>query len=98
MVAALRLVLDGRNTEVERSVEELIQLVREYPRENVDVPLDEHDCSMFRRHYSRVMYQVRRCSAGRWLRPLPLRSADGITTNILACLSYLLLCFPPLQT
>ncbi len=50
------------------AVEDLIRLVQTYPRENADMELDANDCVMFRRHYSRLMYQVRKtgicCRAG----------------------------------
>ena len=47
-----------RSMEVERAVTELIAMVQSVPRENTDVFWDEQAASLFRRHYSRLMYQV----------------------------------------
>ncbi|CAD7698753.1 unnamed protein product [Ostreobium quekettii] len=51
-------MLGVRNREVCRSTEDVIQLIRTYPRENTDVTLKEEDCRMFRRHYSNLMYRA----------------------------------------
>ena len=47
-----------RNAEVERAVNELVDLVQAFPRENADVHLGENEVTTFRRHYSRLMYQA----------------------------------------
>lgn len=39
-------------------MEDLIELVQSYPRENSDVAVDLLDCSRFRKYFSRLMYQV----------------------------------------
>lgn len=47
-----------RNAEVERAVNELVDLVQSHPRENTEVHLGENEVMSFRRHYSRLMYQA----------------------------------------
>ncbi len=47
-----------RNEEVRISIEDLLQLVRGYPRENTGVELQEEDLRLFKRHYSKLMYQA----------------------------------------
>eukprot|EP00798_Chlamydomonas_sp_ICE-L_P031303 gene31303-6451_t len=46
-----------RNEEVRRSVEDLIQLVKTYPRENTSVILDDTELNLFKRHYAKIMYR-----------------------------------------
>lgn len=50
--------LSIRNAEVERAVNELVDLVQSFPRENTEVHLGENEVMSFRRHYSRLMYQA----------------------------------------
>ncbi len=50
--------LQIRNEEVRRSIEDLLHLVRTYPRENATMQLDESDLRLFMRHYSKLMYQA----------------------------------------
>lgn len=47
-----------RNTEVENAVDDLIALIRDFPRENTEVVLDEADVNDFRVHYSKLMYNA----------------------------------------
>lgn len=48
------------NEEVARAVDDAVDLVRVYLRENLgEVTLDEQQVGMFRSYYSRRMYQVR---------------------------------------
>lgn len=47
-----------RNQEVCRSIEDAVDLIKTYPRENGDVQVEESDCHMFRRHYSKLMYKA----------------------------------------
>ena len=54
-----------RNQEVQRSCEELLDLLASWPRENTDVKLDAAECTKFRDACSRQMYQVRGWGAGR---------------------------------
>ena len=54
--------------EVERAVSELMSMVQSAPRENSEVLWDEQAASLFRRHYSDLMYQVN--SGGRQHRSL----------------------------
>lgn len=51
-------VLPCRSHEVERAIDYVIEVVRKYPRDNKHVVLSEQECCMFRRHHSRLMYQV----------------------------------------
>jgi len=51
-------LLQIRNEEVHRSIEDLIHLVKTYPRENHEVVLDESELVLFQRHYSKLMYQA----------------------------------------
>ena len=50
--------LQVKNEEVRRSIEDLLQLVKAYPRENVDVLLSETELELFQKHYSKLMYQA----------------------------------------
>lgn len=50
--------LQVRNEEVRRSMDDLISLVKTYPRENQEVVLEESELDLFTRHYSRQMYQA----------------------------------------
>ena len=50
--------LSIRNEEVKRSIDDLLQLVRTYPRENADVVLDEKEAQLFVRHFSKLMYNA----------------------------------------
>ena len=47
-----------RNVEVQHSIDDLVELVRSHPRENVDMQLNEQIVASFRSHYSNAMYQV----------------------------------------
>jgi hypothetical protein len=47
-----------RNEEVARSIDELIQLVANYPRENPDVQIDSKEIELFKSFYSQTMYKV----------------------------------------
>jgi hypothetical protein len=47
-----------KNEEIRRSIEDLVALVKAYPRENPEVVLDEDEVNLFRRHYSKLTYQV----------------------------------------
>ena len=51
-------VLAVKNEEVRRAVNELVDLVRLYPRENNQVTFPNEDADLFRRHYSKLMYQA----------------------------------------
>ena len=44
--------------QVRRSIEDLLHLVKTYPRENTDVVLNEEELLLFQRHYSKLMYQT----------------------------------------
>lgn len=46
-----------RNDEVRRSIDDVVELIKTYPRENEGVLVDENDCRLFRRHYSKLMYK-----------------------------------------
>ena len=43
---------------MQHSIDDLIELVRSHPRENIDTQLDEKSVESFRGHYSNAMYQV----------------------------------------
>ena len=47
-----------RNTEVQNAVEDLVQQIRDFPRENNDVLLQEADVAAFRAHYSKLLYNA----------------------------------------
>lgn len=47
-----------RNAEVARSIDDAIELVRAYPRENPDSNIDEHEIELFKSYYSNLMYKV----------------------------------------
>jgi hypothetical protein len=51
-------VLAIRNEEIRRSVEDLVALVRSYPRENPEEQLDEAEVAAFMAHYSHLTYQA----------------------------------------
>ena len=53
--------LSIKNEEIRRSIEELVTLVKSYPRENPELVLDENEVNLFRRHYSKLTYQVSPC-------------------------------------
>ena len=44
--------------QVRRSIEDLLHLVKTYPRENHDVVLEDSELLLFQRHYSNMMYQA----------------------------------------
>ncbi len=44
--------------QVRRAIEDLQTLVRNYPRENQDMPLDEKEVVLFVRHCSKNMYNA----------------------------------------
>lgn len=50
--------LQIRNEEVRRSIEDLLHLVRTYPRENNDSQVSDEEMRLFKRHYSKLMYQA----------------------------------------
>jgi hypothetical protein len=52
-------IMSVKNEEVARSIDELIQLVATYPRENLDVQIDLKEVELFRSYYSQTMYKVR---------------------------------------
>ena len=51
--------LSESNREIERAVNDLLKLVREYPRDNVDtISVRDEDMLAFTRHYGKQMYQA----------------------------------------
>mmetsp|Transcript_5388 Transcript_5388/g.12712 ORF Transcript_5388/g.12712 Transcript_5388/m.12712 type:complete len:4322 (-) Transcript_5388:507-13472(-) len=51
-------LLGIRNEEVRRSIDDLLALVANYPRENKEVSLNDGDAHLFKAHYSKLMYQA----------------------------------------
>lgn len=54
-----------RNEEVRRSIDDMVHLVRTYPRENPEEVIDEAEVDAFKLFYSQEMYKVRGWPAGR---------------------------------
>ncbi len=50
----------GMAAQVARAIDELVVMVRTYPRENMaSVDISEHDVALFKAYYSGLMYKVR---------------------------------------
>ncbi|KIZ06068.1 Dynein gamma chain, flagellar outer arm [Monoraphidium neglectum] len=71
-----------RNEEVLRSIEDIIQLVRTYPRENPQCVLDEHEVDMFRAYYSGIMYKAILASTQRSFAAIKRRVGSHTSTGI----------------
>ena len=56
-----------RNEEVARSIDDVVVLVRAYPRENPQCQLDEREVDLFRAYYSGIMYKASRRGGGSWV-------------------------------
>lgn len=68
-----------------RSIEDLLYLIKTYPRENVDAALEGKELELFVRHYSKLLYQaILSCTQ----KSLQVWSGNG---RVGACL-----CLPPL--
>ncbi|GBG77441.1 hypothetical protein CBR_g23890 [Chara braunii] len=50
--------MEVKNLEVERAVNDLIELVATNPRENMDVHIPDAEMAKFKNHYSKLMYQA----------------------------------------
>lgn len=66
-----------------RSIEDLLQLVRTYPRENVEVQLNEDELRLFMRHYSKLMYQAILTSTQKSLQAMKRRLGSKTATGFL---------------
>ncbi|PNH08753.1 Dynein gamma chain, flagellar outer arm [Tetrabaena socialis] len=71
-----------RNEEVRRAIEDLLTLVRNYPRENVDHVLDEKEVSLFVRHFSKNMYNAIMVCTLRSLQAMKRRLGSKTSTGI----------------
>ena len=47
-----------RNVEVSRAVNDLVELIANFPRENTEVPLPEEEAQELKAHYSKLMYEA----------------------------------------
>ncbi len=56
----LRYVLQSKNEEVERAVDDMIALIRSYPLDAELFRIDDEEVHMLKSHYNHFMYQVRR--------------------------------------
>lgn len=72
-----------RNEEVRRSIEDLMHLVKTYPRENTEVQLAEEDLKLFMRHYSKLMYQAILTSTQKSLQAMKRRLGSKTATGFL---------------
>ncbi|GFR42148.1 hypothetical protein Agub_g3000 [Astrephomene gubernaculifera] len=71
-----------RNEEVRRAIEDLLALVRNYPRENVDDALDEKEVTLFVRHFSKNMYNAISACTLRSLQAMKRRLGSRTSTGI----------------
>ncbi|MEW5318622.1 MAG: hypothetical protein WDW38_009830 [Sanguina aurantia] len=71
-----------RNEEVRRSIEDLLSLVRTYPRENGEVELDQAELKLFVRHYAKLMYQAIMSATQKSLGALKRRLGSKTATGV----------------
>ena len=57
-IAAMAEILVVKNKAVEGGVNDLVEMVANYPRDNSDVPISETEVAKIRAHYSKLMYQA----------------------------------------
>lgn len=66
-----------------RSIEDLLHLVRTYPRENSDEVLNEEELRLFMRHYSKLMYQAILTATQKSLQAMKRRLGNKTSTGFL---------------